>query len=99
VAAHVLALVVDLRIPGVHSLKEKRTVVTTILEGSRRRFSVAVSETGHQDRHQRAELAFSAVSGTAAHTEEVIDAVERFVWSFPEVQVVSAERSWLEVDA
>ena len=30
------------------------------------------------------------------HVAEVLDSVERFVWSFPEVEVVSAERSWLE---
>jgi uncharacterized protein YlxP (DUF503 family) len=27
---------------------------------------------------------------------DVLDRVERFVWSFPEVEVVTAERRWLE---
>ena len=62
-ATHVLALTVDLRIADAHSLKEKRSVVTTILEGARRRFQVAVAETGRLDAHQRAELAFVGVSG------------------------------------
>jgi len=65
VAAHVLALTVDVRIAEAHSLKEKRSVVSTILEGAHRRFRVAVSETGRLDSHQRAELAFVGVSGSA----------------------------------
>ena len=96
--AHVLALTVDLRIAEARSLKEKRAVVTTILEGGRRRFQVAASETGRQEQHQRAELTFAAVSGQAGHAAGVIDTVERFVWSFPEVEVTSADRHWLEVD-
>jgi uncharacterized protein YlxP (DUF503 family) len=99
VTAHVLTLTMDLRIAAARSLKEKRAVVTPILEGSRRRYLVAASETGEQDAHHLAELSFAAVSGSARHTREVIDTVERFVWSFPEVEVLSAQRGWSEVDA
>jgi uncharacterized protein YlxP (DUF503 family) len=98
VAAHVLALTIDLRIAEARSLKEKRAVVSTLLEGGRRRFRVAASETGRQDDHQLAELTFAAVSGRAGHASEVIDTVERFVWSFPEVEVTSVGRHWLEVE-
>jgi uncharacterized protein YlxP (DUF503 family) len=38
----------------------------------------------------------SAVAGTAGHLTEVLDQVERFVWSFPEVEVIDAERCWLD---
>jgi uncharacterized protein YlxP (DUF503 family) len=98
VAVHVLALTVDLRIPDAHSLKEKRSVVTTIVEGAQRRFRVSAAETGRLDDHQRAELAFVGVSGSATHTAQLLDSVERFVWSFPEIEVVDAGRDWLEVD-
>ena len=30
---------------------------------------------------------------------EVLDAVERFVWSFPEVEVLSTRRGWLEEES
>ena len=97
-AAHVLALVVDLRLPAAHSLKEKRAVVKTIVEGARRRYQVAAAETGDQDVWQRAELGFSTVSTSSGHAEEVVDAVERFVWSFPEAEVLNSDRYWLETD-
>ena len=97
-AVHVLTLVLDLRLPGAHSLKDKRATVKTLIEGSRRRFQVAAAETDHQDEWQRAELGFTAISSSAGHTSDVIDQVDRFVWSFPEVEVVDTERIWLETD-
>ena len=63
-----------------------------LLSLNRRRFRVAVAEVDHQDRWQRAGLGVAAVSGTAGHIAEVLDEVERFVWSFPEVEVLSSER-------
>jgi uncharacterized protein YlxP (DUF503 family) len=78
------------RIPLSHSLKEKRAVVRPIVDGARRRYAVAAAEVGFQDKWQRAELGFAAVAGDARHVTDVLDEVERFVWSFPEVEVVEA---------
>ncbi len=96
VAVHVLALTIELRLPGAHSLKDKRAVVKTVLDGARRRYQVAAAETGHHDKWQRAEVGFAAVSGTQGQAERVVDQVERFVWSFPEVEVLSAQRDWVD---
>jgi uncharacterized protein len=93
---HAAAVHFDLRLPQAHSLKEKRAIIRPILEGCRRRYQVAAAEVDHQDSWQRAGLAMSTVSATAGHVDEVLDGVERFVWSFPEVEVIAAERRWLE---
>lgn len=95
---HVLALRLEVHVGEAHSLKQKRSVVRTVLDGARRRYRVAAAETGHQDKWQRAELGFAAVSSARGHAEQVLDEVERFVWSFPEIEVLGAERSWVEVD-
>jgi len=97
VAVHVLALTIELRLPRCRSLKEKRAVLTPIIEGARRRYAVAAAETAHQDLWQRAQLAFACVSGSPGHATEVVDGVERFVWSFPEAEVVDVRRDWMEV--
>jgi uncharacterized protein YlxP (DUF503 family) len=89
-------LVVDLHLPLTDSLKAKRAVITPILEGARRRHRVAASEVGHQDRWQRSELAFATVASSETQAREVLDAVERFVWSFPEVEVVESWRRWAD---
>ena len=67
-----------------------------ILEGARRRFAVAAAEVDHQDLWQRATVGMAAVSGSAGHAREVLDAAERFVWSFPEVEVTASQRDWLQ---
>lgn len=93
---HAAAVRFDLHLPHAHSLKDKRAIIRPILEGCRRRYQVAAAEVDHQDAWQRAGLAVSTVSGTAGQVAAVLDRVERFVWSFPEVEVLGAECRWLE---
>jgi uncharacterized protein len=95
---HVAALSVELHLPEVHSLKEKRSVVRPILDGCRNRFGVAVAEVDHQDRWQRASIGVVSVSCSARQVSAVLDSVERFVWSFPEVEVMHSRRDWLETE-
>ena len=88
----------DLRLPSSGSLKAKRTVIKHVVETSKSRFGIAAAEVGYQDRWQRSELGFAAVAGTHRHVEEVLDTVERFVWSHPEIEVVAQQRWWLETE-
>ena len=95
----VLVLDVELHIPAAQSLKQKRAVVKSLVEGSRQRFQVASAEVGYQDKWQRSRLGFVAIAGTAGHVIEVIDEVERFVWSNTESEVVKCERRWMDDEA
>ncbi len=65
-------------------------MVKSILLGAQRRFGVAAAEVADQDKWQRGSLGFVTVSGRAGHAEEVLNKVERFVRSFPEVEVIEA---------
>jgi len=93
---YVCALGIELRIDAATSLKAKRTVVRHLVDTARQRYGVAAAEVGHQDLWQRSELGFAAVGSSARHVEDVLDNVERFVWSHPEVTVLSAGRHWVE---
>jgi uncharacterized protein YlxP (DUF503 family) len=86
-------------VPQSRSLKAKRAAVKPIVEGLRVRFRVSVAEVDHQDQWQRAGVGVAVVGSSAAQVEEVLDAVDRFVWSHPEVEVLSTERSWLDGEA
>ncbi len=92
----VLALEVDLHINESQSLKDKRQVVRSIVDGARHRFAVSAAEVAGQDLWQRATLGFAVVSSSERHAVDVIDEVDRFVWSHPEIAVLSTERKWLE---
>jgi uncharacterized protein YlxP (DUF503 family) len=95
---HVLAAAIELHIPESHSLKDKRSVLRPILDGLRNRHPVAVAETAHQDTWQRAEIGVVAISSSATQVAQILDEAERFVWSFPEVEVLGTSRSWMEED-
>jgi uncharacterized protein YlxP (DUF503 family) len=88
----------ELFLPDCHTLKQKRAVLRPVLDGLQRRHHVAASEVGAQDKWQRADIGIAMVSGSHTHVVEVLDAVERFVWSFPELEVLAQRRSWLETD-
>jgi hypothetical protein len=79
-------------------LKEKRAVVKPILEGARRRFQVSAAEVGHQEKWQRATLGFAVVGPDAGHLSDVLAGVERFVWSFPESEVLATTLGFAEDD-
>lgn len=91
-------VVYELFIPDCHTLKQKRSVLRPIVEGLQRRFRVTAAEVGHQDKWQRADVGLAAVAGSHAHVLDVLDAIERFVWSFPEVEVLSERRTWVDTD-
>jgi uncharacterized protein len=92
----VLAMEVELHINDSQSLKDKRQVVKSLLDGARHRFRVSAAEVGGQDLWQRATLGFAVVASSQQQASEVIDGVDRFIWSHAGVDVVSTDRRWLE---
>jgi uncharacterized protein YlxP (DUF503 family) len=92
------ALRVELHVPAAGSLKAKRAELRPILDGVRHRFRISAAEVDHQDTWQRSTLGFAVVSSSTAQVAGVLDEVERFVWSRPGIEVLRAERQWMEED-
>jgi uncharacterized protein YlxP (DUF503 family) len=93
---HVAVVQCELHIPTSRSLKEKRAVLRPIVEGIRHRFQISVAEVGYQDKWQRALIGMAVVSDSYSHAVEVVDNVERWVWSKPEVEVTRFETTWVD---
>ena len=93
---HVLAMEIVIRIPRARTIKDRRQVVRSLVEAPRRRFAVASAEVDEATEHKRAVLGYSAVSNSPGAAEDQMDSVEDFVWSHPDIEVVSTERFWLE---
>ena len=74
-------------------------MIKPIVESARHKFAVAIAEVDHQNQWQRAELGVATVSGDSRHASDVLDAVERWVWAQPEIEVLSCDRSWADPDA
>jgi uncharacterized protein len=90
---YVGALTLDLLLGDVASLKQKRSAVRPLVAELRRRYpGASVAETGHLDRHRRAEIGVAVVSSTPAHAAEVLAACERLVAARPDMELLSARQ-------
>lgn len=83
---------VDILLGDVHSLKEKRAVIRPLVKEVRRAFDVAVAETGYQDLHRRALVTVAAVSGSASHARDVVEACETWFAHRPEIEILGVRR-------
>ena len=66
-------------LPGVSSLKAKRSVVRRIVDRTSARFNAAVAEVGSLDVHQRAEIGVAVISNEAAHCHRMLEEIAKFV--------------------
>jgi uncharacterized protein YlxP (DUF503 family) len=93
---HAAALRFDLHVPASRSRKAKRAAVRPIVDTLRHRYHVSVAEVDHQDRWQRAAIAVAVVAESNHHLTEVLDTLERFVRSAPDVEVLDTTAAYLE---
>ena len=59
----------------------------------RQRFNVSVSEVDHQDLWQRAAIGVAAIGAAEYHLRQVASEIERFVDTWPAVEVLEVEMS------
>ncbi|MFY9604481.1 MAG: DUF503 domain-containing protein [bacterium] len=78
---------VELYVPGVNSLKDKRRVIKGLLERTRARFNVSVAEVGKLDLWRQATLRLAWVSNDSGHAHRSLQAVIKFLERQPDVQV------------
>jgi uncharacterized protein len=87
-SARVALGTVELHLPDVLSLKDKRHVLKGLKERVRARFEVAVAEVDHQDTWQRATLAVAYVSSDGRHANEVVSKALDFIEAHVEGTVI-----------
>ena len=83
------ACTIQLYLPGVASLKEKRGILKPLLTQLRKQFEVAVAEVEHHDVWQTAGIAVIAVSTESGHVYTVLEkAVHWIEENYYQVEVV-----------
>lgn len=81
-----------LHLPGVFSLKEKRSIVKSVLARLRNEFNVSAADVDAQDAHGRAVLGVACVSGSAEYARGQLNAVVRWIEeNRPDVAVLDYE--------
>ncbi|MBM3460196.1 MAG: DUF503 domain-containing protein [Armatimonadetes bacterium] len=85
----------ELHIPAATSLKDKRSVLKSMLEGLRSRFNVSAAEVEHLDLWQRATVAITCVSNSQTFCNQVLDKTVEWVEHNPRVYVTRVELEFL----
>ena len=87
----ITAMTIRLYAPGVHSLKEKRMIVKSLIAKIRNNFNVSVSEIGEQDVHQFIEIGVAAIVPHNAMGDRLMNAIEIFVENNTEAEIVDTK--------
>lgn len=70
-------LMLEIRIEGAHSLKDKRQVLRSVKDGLRNHFNIAVAELDASEAWQRATLGVVSISDSRDYLEGLMRNVER----------------------
>jgi len=89
---HVAVLIVELRLPGCASLKEKRGCLKPLLAALHKEFNVSAAEIERQDSHTAAVIACAVVSNDGRHAQQVLDGIPAWIEARrPDLQVVDQQ--------
>ncbi|TBX11721.1 DUF503 domain-containing protein [Clostridium perfringens] len=87
----VLNLKITLRASWVHSLKEKRMVVKSIVQRLKNKFNVSVGEFDEQDIHQIIVIGISAVCGDQKQVDSTLENLIDFVEENTDAEIINIE--------
>ena len=81
-----------LRASWVHSLKEKRTIVKSLVAKLQNRFHVSAAEIEEQDVHRSIVIGVAAIVPNNAFADSLMDEISSFVESNTEAEITDEER-------
>jgi uncharacterized protein len=85
------ASTLELYLPGVHSLKEKRGTLKSLIAQLQKKFNASVAEVGLHDVWQSASLGVSVVSTNRIHAEEMLENIAGWIERYrPDVDVIES---------
>ncbi len=86
--------VLHLYAPWVHSLKEKRMLVKSIIAKTQNKFNISIAEVDEMDTHQLIVIGMACVSNNASVSQEMIEQVIRFIENQTEAEITSIDKDF-----
>jgi len=80
--------------PGIHSLKEKRMEVKSLLAKLQNKFNISAIESEEQDVHQTIVLTVAALAANPAQADSILDHILAFVESNTDAEITEADREF-----
>ena len=84
-----------LRAPWVHSLKEKRMIVKSLVAKLQNKFHVSAAEIGEQDVHQIIVIGVASIVPHNAMADSLMDEISEFVDANTEAEILDEVREVL----
>ena len=81
-----------LRAPWVHSVKEKRMIVKSLIAKLQNKFHVSAAEIDEQDTHQLIVIGVAAIVPHAAMADSLMDEISRFVEENTEAEIIDEQQ-------
>ncbi|MFB6355212.1 MAG: DUF503 domain-containing protein [bacterium] len=94
-SAFIGSMEIDIYCPENFSLKDKRSVLSSIIERVTNKFNVSVSEIDHQEHHRLSTLAFVTVGTSRENVQCRLDEIEELIHGRHEIQVRDLRRALL----
>ena len=88
----IAAITFRLHAPWVHSLKEKRMIVKSLVAQLQNRFHVSAAEIDKQDTYQMIVLGAAAIVPNTAMADSMMDAISAFVETSTEAVILDEQR-------
>ena len=88
----IAAMTFRLHAPWVHSLKEKRMVVKSLITQLQNRFHVSAAEIDEQDTHQIIVIGVAAVVPHHAQADSLMEEISQFVETATDAQILEETR-------
>lgn len=88
------AATVRLYAPWVHSLKEKRMVVKSLIDRAKNKFNISIAEIDEQDTHQTIVLGLACVAGSVSLADSMIDSVLSFIEANTDAEIIDIRREF-----
>lgn len=88
----VATVTIRLRAPWVHSLKEKRMIVKSLIARLQNRFHVSAAEIDEQDVHQVIVIGVAAIVPHGAMADSLMDEISAFVEGSTDAEILDEIR-------
>ncbi len=88
----ILCMKVKLRASWVHSLKEKRMVVKSIVQRLKNKFNISVSEIEEQDIHKTIVIGIAGVCANSAQCDSTMESILDFIEDNTDAEMIDIEK-------
>ncbi|WP_123052825.1 DUF503 domain-containing protein [Clostridium sp. JN-1] len=89
---NILVMKITLRASWVHSLKEKRMVVKSIVQKLKNKFNISAAEVEDQDIHQTIVIGAAGICGTSAQIDSTMENIINFIECNTDAEIIDIQQ-------